>query len=244
MLRVTAPVRFAVGVAALLVARAASAQDPLVLLPHAYKLVLENEWVKVVRVHYEPRQRLPAHDHTERAAAYVYLNDAGPVLFDHEYGEMTRPATKTGSFRLYKAVKETHSVSNPNDVPSDFLRVEFKTQPVDEDAFRGRFHREPNPAGDGLEKVQFDHPQLRVTRYVVAPGKKAEVPTTAEPALLIALTPGRLTARGSKAEEIALDMGSVRWLPKAGSSSFENAGAAPVELLRFDLKTPPVAAAE
>ncbi len=79
---------------------------------------------------------------------------------------------------------------------------------------------------------------------MVAPGKKAEVPTTAEPALLIALTPGRLTARGSKAEEIALDMGSVRWLPKAGSSSFENAGAAPVELLRFDLKTPPVAAAE
>jgi len=31
------------------------AQDPLRLLPDAYKLEFENEWVKVVRVHYAPR---------------------------------------------------------------------------------------------------------------------------------------------------------------------------------------------
>ena len=37
------------------------AQDPLKTLPNAYKLQFENEWVKVVRVHYEPHEKLPAH---------------------------------------------------------------------------------------------------------------------------------------------------------------------------------------
>ena len=105
-----------IALAALVWARAASAQDPLVLLPKAYKLVLENDWVKVVRVHYAPHEKLPMHDHTEQAAAYVYLNDCGPVTFKHDWGELTRPATKAGSFRVYHAVQEIHE---PLDQPPD-----------------------------------------------------------------------------------------------------------------------------
>jgi hypothetical protein len=65
------------------------AQDPMKVAPQAYKLEFENEWVKVVRVHYGPRENIPAHNHTERASAYVYLSDGGPVIFKHiglEYG--------------------------------------------------------------------------------------------------------------------------------------------------------------
>jgi hypothetical protein len=51
---------------------AAFAQDPLKVAPQAYKLEFENEWVKVVRVHYGPREKIPAHDHTERSAAYKH----------------------------------------------------------------------------------------------------------------------------------------------------------------------------
>jgi hypothetical protein len=143
---------------------AAFAQYPLKVAPQAYKLEFENEWVKVVRVHYGPREKIPAHDHTERSAAYVYLNDGGPVIFKHiglEYGPVTRPATKAGSFRLYKAIKEIHEVENTSELPSDFLRVEFKTRMVDEKTLRGRFHREPWPAGENYQKEQFEDEQIR-----------------------------------------------------------------------------------
>ena len=53
------------------------------------------------------------HFHTEQASAYVYLNDGGPILFKHEvlpYAAVTRPATKSGSFRVYKLLNEVHSV--------------------------------------------------------------------------------------------------------------------------------------
>ena len=125
---------------------AAVAQDPVKVAPDAYKLEFENDYVKVQRVHYAPRVKIPEHDHTAFGAAYVYLNDAGPVIFKHvglSYGAVTRPAVKAGSFRLYKAVKETHEVENLGDTPSDFLRVEFKTEPArDPNTLRGKFFRE------------------------------------------------------------------------------------------------------
>src|SRR5437870_854105 len=75
----------------------ASAQDPLKTLPQAYKLQFENDWVRVTRVHYAPHEKLPPHQHTQTASAYVYLNDSGPVVFKHiglAYGAVTRPATR------------------------------------------------------------------------------------------------------------------------------------------------------
>ena len=72
-----------------------------------------------MRVHYGPHEKIPAHDHTERAAAYVYLNDGGPVIFKHiglDYGPVTRPATKAGSFRLYNIrpiLKQSRGIRMP-----------------------------------------------------------------------------------------------------------------------------------
>src|SRR6267142_2803381 len=50
--------------------------DPVKVLPQAYKLQFENDWVKVTRVHYAPHEKLPPHQHTQSASAYVYLNDS------------------------------------------------------------------------------------------------------------------------------------------------------------------------
>lgn len=230
----------------LLFAGVASAQDPLKIAPQAYKLEFENEWVKVVRVHYGPHEKIPAHDHTERAAAYVYLNDGGPVIFKHiglEYGAVTRPATKAGSFRLYKAIKEVHEVENTGDLPSDFLRVEFKTRMVDEKTLRGRFHREPWPADENYQKAQFEDEQIRVTRLVCAPGKRLDVSAGASgPALLVALSPARLSVIESKgkAPKLKLGLGQTGWQTAGKQAQLESPGGAPAELLRFEFKTKPV----
>jgi hypothetical protein len=222
----------------------AAAQDPLVVAPHAYKLTFENEWVRVMRVSYAPHEKLPLHDHTQYAAAYVYLNDGGPVVFSHDYGAVTRPPTKAGSFRLYRAIREVHTVENPNDTPSEFLRVEWKTEPVNERSLRGKFHREEVPSGESLEKVQFENEQLRATRLAVAPGRTLHVSGNAElPALVVALVAGEAHALTSSGAPLVLKLaaGDVRWLPTGhGALGVLNPGEAPLELLRFDLKTKPL----
>src|SRR5262245_13589820 len=136
----------------------AAAQDPVKVAPQAYRLDFENDWVKVLRVHYAPKEKLPEQDHPATAAAFVYLNDSEPVIFKHiglSYGAVTRPVVKARSFRLWYAVKETHEVENLGDTPSDFMRSEFKTEPVNAKSLRGKFQPEEFSANDNFQKVQF-----------------------------------------------------------------------------------------
>jgi hypothetical protein len=209
--------------------------DPVVTLPDSYRLQFENEWVKVVKVTYAPYAKLPSHAHTTWTAAYVYLNDSGPVIFSHtdkDYHDITRPATKARSFRLNRAMQEEHEVENTAGTPSEFLRVEFKTEPRDQDTMRGRFYSEPDPTGTRTERLQFDNAQLRVTRIVLRPAQRAHVTASAsEPALFIAVTP---------APSLGLAMGQERFLGANASTDFVNRDADTIELLRFDLKTSPI----
>ena len=233
---------FRVAIAIALLAITAPAQDPLKLLPQAYKLQFENDWVKVVRVHYGPREKLPAHEHTQTASAYVYLNDGGPVIFNHidqVYGAVTRPATKAGSFRLYRGLQELHEVENTSDLPSDFLRVELKTDPVNEKSLKGRYYREEYPAGEIFQKVQFENEQIRITRLACAPGKKLDISTgPSEPTLLIALTPARVKV--NKSAQVNLDLGQSSWVDPNQQGQLESPGNGPAEVLRFDFKTKPL----
>jgi hypothetical protein len=227
-----------------LLASSAWAQDPLKSLPQAYKLQFENDWVRVIRVHYAPHEKLPPHKHNENPAAYVYLNDGGPVIFKHldlPYGAVTRPATKAASFRVYKGIKEIHEVENLSDLPSDFLRVEFKTEPVNEKSLRGRFYRETSTPGENFEKVQFENEQIRITRLICAPGKSLALSTNStEPSLLVAVTSAALRiSESSKSKPLTLGSGESFWIEAGREKHLTTANDA-VELLRFDFKTKPM----
>ena len=181
-----------------LFAAAAARQEGAVTLPAAYKIQFENEWVKVTRVHYAPLQKLAPHAHTPRPSAYVYLNDGGPVRFKHIGGHntvATRPATKAGAFRVYRGLVEIHEVENTSATPSEFLRVELKTEATNPDAFRGKFER-PAPGAGSAELIQFDHPQVSISRIRVAP--RGRLVVTGAPSLLIALIPGGSTTLGQE----------------------------------------------
>jgi hypothetical protein len=224
--------------------QATDSKSPLRVAPQAYKLEFENDWVRVTRVHYGPHEKLPEHYHTERASAYVYLNDSGPVIFKHidlPYGAITRAPTKSGSFRLFRGVKEVHAVENPTDVPSDFMRIEFKTEPVNESSLRGKYFREPHPAGENYSKVQFENEQIRITRVEIAGHKTMDMSTaSSEPALIMALVPARFVVRSAnRASQIELTAGKSSWLPASQQALFENSGDSAAEALRFDFKTRP-----
>jgi len=216
-------------------------QDPLTVSPEAYRLEFENAWVKVVRVVYGPKAVVAPHFHTPRASAYVYLNDGGPILFKHEglpYAAVTRPATKAGSFRVYKGIDEVHSVENPTSTASDFLRVEFKTDPVNEASLKGKFFRDAPAPTVTAQHTQFENAQVRITRVLVAPGDSLHLASVGgQPALLVALTSTGVARSGGAGRQ--LQTGQTSWLD-VGEAARVQPTATAGEVLRFDFKTRPL----
>ena len=181
------------------------AQDAIKTLPANYTVAFENAYVRVTRVHYGPHAKLPGHTHTSLASAYVYLNDSGPVAFKHvgaAYGAVTRKPTKARSYRLYRGIEEIHEVENLSPLPSDFLRVEFKTDPVDPPTLRGVF-LPPAPPGEPAELIEFENAQLRVSRLVAPSGQVIAVRAADYPSVLVSLSPG--------------EAGTVTWLMRGAA---------------------------
>lgn len=190
-----------------------SAQDPTKTLPDAYKVQLENAYVRVVRVHYDAGAKLPDHTHPGGTTVYVYLNSSEGVTFSHSGNinrTVTRPAVTTGSVRVASGPEEHHTAENPASTPSDFLRIWFKTDNGGERNLRRRM-----PPSD----QEFSNKQMRLTRLVVAAGTPITIETAAQqPALLV-----------------SLPSGETRWIDGGQKDTL----ATPGEFLRVDFLTAP-----
>jgi hypothetical protein len=217
---------------------AAAPQDPQAVAPRAYRREFENERVRVTRVHYEPRERVPRHDHPDSATVYVYLRDSGPVRFVHTGEEaftLVRPAVRAGGFRLSRGAKETHAVESLTDLPTDFLRIELKgLSDAERRTFRGRFP--PEPRARAAQKVRFENAHVRIAR-VTCPARRrcAGLGGAGAASLLVALSPARLISAGG-GTEVTLALGETLWAEAGGAPAFENASRTPAEFLRIDLK--------
>ncbi len=98
-------------------------QDPTTSLPDAYKVQFENDYVRVVRVHYDAGAKLPEHTHPGGTTVYVYLNDSEGVVFSHVGGSnraVTRPAVKAGAIRIASGPEEHHTAENTSSTAERF----------------------------------------------------------------------------------------------------------------------------
>lgn len=210
--------RFAVLVVVLTcLARPVAAQDPVITLPDAYKVQFENEWVKVVRVHYAAGAKLPEHTHPAGTTAYVYLNDSDGVVFRHAGNSnraVTRPAVTTGSIRLASGGEEHHNAENPAATPSDFLRIQFKTI-----ASRNLRQRIPRPAlrpDQNSITVDYLSEDLVIQRFIIAPGQSITAEVETMPSLWV-----------------TIPSGETRWIEERRDEKMVNTGTTPMEFVRL-----------
>ena len=222
-------------------------QDPFVAAPQAYKREFENDWVRVVRVRYGPREKVTSHDHPQRGTVYVYLRNSGPVRFIHTGEEkftLVRPAVKAGGFRLgrRRAAKEIHDIDGLTDELTEFLRVQLKTVEADTQGLRGRFPPELHPTDTSSQKVRFENGQVRIVRVTCAARRGCDASDRpALPSLVVALSPAHLraTIKDGEASDLKMELGQTLWVETGDRLHLENASDAPIELLRIELKTKP-----
>ena len=203
-------------------------------LPANYKTVLTKSFVKVIRVHYGPHEKVPVHDHPATSTVYVYLNDSGPVRITHfdekeQPSSLVRPPTHTGAFRVSPGRIERHSVENLSDIPSDFLRVELPGLVLGDNLeFRGKA---PDDLSHDLSAVEFETQGLTVSRTVCVDVAPCEVRRSSAQSVVIAFSDVFLNESSARGKRTELKFGEVLAVPAGVRLSVSEAGHEPAHIL-------------
>lgn len=103
----------------------AKAQDAVKVDPKHYKVELENDQVRVLRVTYGPHEKSVLHSHPNSVA--VFLTD-GNVRFTAPDGKTQDVTVKAGS-TMFEAA-EAHLPENLGDKPFELVLTEIKSTPA------------------------------------------------------------------------------------------------------------------
>ena len=209
-------------------------QDGLVAHPDVYRVQLDNDWVRLVRVTVPGNTTLPAHTHPPGYMIHLYFNDAQPIVFEHDGSPytITRPAVQARSYRVGPATPETHTVINSHPGSTDYMRIEFKAHP----SIVPRGRRPATPLVNENSSVEeVDSDIFKATRVTIASKQSTEIAAGANhPVLVIALTDGAEAGAGP-----ALAIGQERFINAGGKEAIRNSGDAPIQLLKVDILRKP-----
>lgn len=110
----------------LLAAGTAAAQDPLVVAPDNYRLLLDNDAVRVFEVRIEPGQKTAMHAH-QASLIYVFAD----CRIRHTFPDGRSTVSEARAGHVVWTEGETHSSENLGSTPIRVLKVEFKKAPAD-----------------------------------------------------------------------------------------------------------------
>jgi len=99
----------------------ALAQDPIVVAPHAYKVLLENDQVRVCRASVKPADTIAMHSHPNHI---IYVTRSGKVLFTFPDGKSQEVEMKAGEVIWGNA--ESHAARNIGNTEVRVIVVELK----------------------------------------------------------------------------------------------------------------------
>jgi len=104
-----------------LVMKTAVAQDVVKVAPQSYKVLLENDRVRVLEYRLKPGAKEPMHSHPDYI---VYAFSSGKAKFTFPDGKTKEREIKAGKTMFIKA--ETHAVENVGTTTAHGLLIELK----------------------------------------------------------------------------------------------------------------------
>jgi beta-alanine degradation protein BauB len=99
----------------------ATAQDPVKQSPDKYKVVLNNDKVRVLDVLLRPGDKSPMHSHPDRVS---YILSGSTVKSTSKDGKTTEAKTRVGQCVWHNA--ESHAVENTGKTEVHVLEIELK----------------------------------------------------------------------------------------------------------------------
>ena len=207
----------------------ADAQDAVTADARHYKVVFENENVRVLRVSYGAKEKSVKHQHPDSVA--IFLNGA-QARFARADGKAENRSFKAGEVTWSPA--EVHTPENAGTSPFELILVELKDLAGGDAATAAA--DDPLKVDAEHHKLEFENDRVRVLRGRVAPGAKTAM--HGHPGnVVIVLSDVRVrnTLADGKTEETSAKAGEALWREPLKHVS-ENIGDKPFEVIIVEMK--------
>jgi len=211
-----------------LVGPVARAQDPVQVDSKHYSVMLENDQVRVLKIHYNPGEKSVMHEHP--ASVVVFLNTSKAKFTFPDGKSTTDGGGKAGGVRYADAGK--HLPEDIGTTPVEAVLVELKAK----SGGSSPVALDPVKVDPAHHKIEVENDRVRVLRIKLKPNDKTkehEHPNGV--AIYLSDTKARITLSDGKTREAGGKRGDVTWGP-AEKHSVANLSAQPSEIILVELK--------
>jgi quercetin dioxygenase-like cupin family protein len=214
----------------LLSANVTFGQDPWKVAPHIFRLLFENDRVRVLQEWLRPGEKEPMHSHP-RAVVYAISSFKGKSI--SESGVVTNLAGKAG--QVHWCEPQTHAVENKGRAVMHTIIVELNA-PRNLPAREGPRGADPLKVASHTYRLLFENKLVRVLEFHLLPGQRTRTHHQREGVLYV-LSGGFLkeTLPNGKVVRQVFRPRQARWL-EAKSHALENIGLTEVRLFTAELK--------
>lgn len=212
----------------------AQSPDPLVADPQHYTLEVENQWVRVIREHMGPNEKMPMHQHPGPGAVIVFLTD--------RHNRLTAPDGTSQELRnragdLMWSMPSTHRGENLNNAPFEAVQIEPRRPAAWTPAPPEQL--DATVVDPQHYHVELENEYVRVIRVNIGPHEKLRLhkhPATG--AILVHLTDQnmRLTMADGTVRDSRYAAKQVRWVEPGIAHQDENVSDMPLRFIRIELK--------
>ena len=209
------------------VSSVAFAQDPVTVDPKHYKVMLDNDQVRVLKIQYGPKEKSVMHEHPGSVVVFVTNSNVQFTLPD---GSKVKGGGKAGDVQFADAGK--HLPQNMGAAAMQGVLVELKGGP----AGSAKVTLDPVKVDPTRHKVVFENDRVRVLRVrFKAHDKTKQHEHPNGVAVYLTDVKAKFTLADGKTREGGGKRGDVTWAV-AEKHSVQNMTAKPADIILVELK--------
>lgn len=200
--------------------------DPHVAGPDIYRMVLENESMRMYEVTFKPGAKIAQHSHPDHVA---FIVSGGTLRVTQPGKEAQIFQLKTGEAAFLPA--QSHDAANTGTTEVKLATVELRKPGAPAPA-----GTEPHKAGPTIYRSVFENERVRV--FEVTFEKGAKIASHSHPDHAVYVLDGgklRIASPGSAPQDLDLKAGEGAYLP-AQAHTAQNIGDTRVRLIVYELK--------
>lgn len=205
----------------------AVAQDPAAVAPEIYKILLENEHVRVLEMTLPPGSTDAMHSHP---LAFIYYLDGGDVRLTAPDGSTYAATLKDGGHFWQQPT--THMVENIGDTTIRAVAFEIRSATGSAIALQ----HPPEEVAPGTNTLLIDNERIRVVETITPPGGGGTLHDHMN-MVVYTVSPVKLNIAGADgvAREVEVPAGTALWMQPT-THRVTNIGNEPSHLLHVEIK--------